>query len=395
MRLRRLYTWLLLAFLACALHQLHTLSTLFYPPTTLLLLKDGSLEHSIIEKNKEQFIVDHYASQSQQNFPYIPSTKRGGGVLTTHSGCRLARWLYTNEGGTRRLFRECRVLPGKQPTNQQLQNSSQLNENDTIFVPFTAIKQFVDVVLDGVSTNVVIISGQTHIVPTVSNAIIAKILDHTHIMHWFCMNLPIYGGVNPHHPKISPFPYGLKEQERHGWNTFDSYKKVLFKSLVNETVTKKTNAIFAGPLGNTQSGRSSIPQTNEELQPEDFFMRMAESKYILSPNGDRPECHRHYEAIGLGTVPITELDPVLFRHLAGGPVIYNNNNNSNWNLTLLEDKLDPNPTVNRNLIREDYWMDWVDNVVGTRLNWNVFENRSSGLTESEEITLALLDRMSF
>ena len=51
---------------------------------------------------------------------------------------------------------------------------------------------------------------------------------------------------------------------------------------------------------------------------------MAESQYILLPNGDRPDCHQRYEVLWLGTIPITELDPVPFRHLVGGPVVFGN-----------------------------------------------------------------------
>jgi len=89
---------------------------------------------------------------------------------------------------------------------------------------------------------------------------------------------------------------------------------------------------------------------------------MAKSKYVLSPNGDRSECFRHYEAIGLGSVPITELDPILYRHFDNGSVIFNN---KEWNLTLLEKELHPKPIVKCSMIREDYWMDWVDNVIGS------------------------------
>ena len=163
------------------------------------------------------------------------------------------------------------------------------------------MQQFVHEILDGISSNIVIISGQTHHVPTVPNAIIGKLLNNTHVMKWFCQNLPVYGGEDTNHPKISPFPYGLKEKERHGWNSFEDYKHVFFESLTNHTITNKSKFIFAGPLGKTTEERASIPQTTEELQPRDFFMKMAESKYILSPNGDRPECYRTYEAIGLGT----------------------------------------------------------------------------------------------
>jgi hypothetical protein len=117
---------------------------------------------------------------------------------------------------------------------------------------------------------------------------------------------------------------------------------------------------------------------------------MANSTYIFSPNGDRPECYRHYEAIGIGTVPITELDPFFFRHLGNGPngpVIFGN---KIWNLTVLANELDPKPLVKRGMIREDYWMDWVDGVVGFRLNWNAYEN-GNGLTDIENSLLVLLE----
>lgn len=87
-----------------------------------------------------------------------------------------------------------------------------------------------------------------------------------------------------------------------------------------------------------------------------------------------------------GTMPITQLDPVLFRHF-GSNVVFNN---SEWNVTLLEDKLDPLPVVNRNLIREAYWMEWANGVAGVRLNWNSYDN-GNGLTLEETELLASLD----
>ena len=314
-----------------------------------------------------------------------PPTKRGGGLLTTHSGCRIAQWLYTHEAGTRRLFRECLGS-----TRQQLENATQLYLTDTIFLPFTAIQQFTQEILDDISVDIVIISGQTHHVPTLSKDIIYKLINHKHVIHWFCQNLPIYGGSNPHHIKISPFPYGIKEKERHGQDSFDSYKRVFFESISGGTnTTTKTNFIFAGPLGDTNPSRVNIPQMKNQgiVQPEELFRIMAKSRYVLSPDGDRPECYRHYEAIGLGTVPITQLDSYLFRHLNNAPVVYNN---TNWNLTYLESTLDKDPIVNRYLLREDYWMDWVDNVVQRKLNWcGVFDN--NGITEEQQMLLDNLE----
>ena len=316
-------------------------------------------------------------SETRQRF-----AKRRGGFLTTHTACRISKWLYSQERGTLSLYRECKAeLP-----DRQLRNVAQLEEHDTLFVPFTAMEQFVNELLGQLSCNVVIISGQTHLVPTVADATIQELLDHEHVTRWFAQNLPVYGGADPRHPKISPFPYGLKETDGNGATIFEAYQRVFFDT-VGENATRKTTDIYAGPLGRTHPGRRRVPQSSQHhrfLPPERFFRNVADARYVLSPNGDRPDCHRHYEAIGLGAVPITELDPVLFRHLAEGPAVYET---KDWKLSSLRATLGrnpllgKNPLVNRDLIREDYWTDWAEKEVGTKLNWRQFAKA----TENEEV----------
>lgn len=83
---------------------------------------------------------------------------------------------------------------------------------------------------------------------------------------------------------------------------------------------------------------------------------MHKSQYALSPDGDRPECHRHYEAIDMGTMAIISLDPYLHRHLKGNVVF----GEKRWNVTELEARLPHDPVVNRRLIFEEYWMEYVE-----------------------------------
>jgi hypothetical protein len=92
---------------------------------------------------------------------------------------------------------------------------------------------------------------------------------------------------------------------------------------------------------------------------------MHESSYVVSPNGDRPDCYRHYEAIGLGAMPITQMNPKYYRHLAGNVIF----NNTNWNLTELEVTLPRKPKVNRRLVFEEYWMEYMERIVGRPLRW--------------------------
>lgn len=140
----------------------------------------------------------------------------------------------------------------------------------------------------------------------------------------------------------------------------------------------------------------------KKLPNDEYYDMIATSRFMYSPNGDRPECYRHYEAIAFGTIPITELDQELYPHFANFPIIYNN---SNWrNLTeneaiemiLSQQKNMKKSTggrsssfssssrnttamsvatakilngVQRNMIFEEYWLEYVEKIVGRKLRW--------------------------
>lgn len=237
-----------------------------------------------------------------------------------------------------------------------------LQENDTIYVTFNKLQWFVDVLLSDIKVNVVVISGQQQKVEPVDNDTVQKLLRHKYILHWFCQNLDVYAGGNLNHPRLSPWPYGLKEVTHKTNDHLSTFQNIFRKNV------SKTMLIYAGFLSTGSVGRKAIPHANKQLPVQDFYLDIAKSYYVISPNGDRPECYRHYESLGLGAVPITELDPVLFHHLSAGPVIYNT---TNWNITFLEAVLDPSPVVNRDLVLEKYWIKWANSVVGVNLNWMI------------------------
>jgi hypothetical protein len=135
----------------------------------------------------------------------------------------MSRWIFHG--------RECKWSSPQPQISQYLQNGSQLKENDTIYVPFTEVERFVNDILDDVSTAFVVISGDWQNVGPISNTAIGKLLNHSRVLKWFCQNLPKYGGVNPYHPKIAPFPYGLKEGGMPKLNPLPSYKHIFFGSM--------------------------------------------------------------------------------------------------------------------------------------------------------------------
>lgn len=242
------------------------------------------------------------------HIPIDDNVRKKAGILTTHSLCRMSRWIYTikNIEKMKLVDLECSAPP--QPLERMLHNSSTqlmnatpLIEGDTIFVPFTALQNFVDDILVNLTVNVAVFSGQTRLVHPASNSAISKLIGHPKVMIWFCQNLPVYGGINPYHPKVSPFPYGLVDVEWYSPGIYGIYKQFFFDTLrQNKSLSEKEEFVYVGPIGETNSNRSKIPQGGKKLRPREFFMKMANARYIISPNGDRPECYRHYEAIGLG-----------------------------------------------------------------------------------------------
>lgn len=118
----------------------------------------------------------------------------------------------------------------------------------------------------------------------------------------------------------------------------------------------------------TNSRRSSYTPSGPKLNLTTYYDEIAQHKYLISPNGDRPECFRHYEAIGLGAIPLTELDSTLYRHLQPGPVVYGMSNFYN----LSEDSVGiiPYAKTNRRMVTEEYWIEHVDRLVGQPVRWH-------------------------
>jgi hypothetical protein len=319
----------------------------------------------------------------------------GPHFLTTQSGCRMARWFYYTDY-SKIKYRDCLHAPISKRLTAN--TTARLEHGDTIYVTFMRLKDFVEQVLPLLSVDVVVISGQIQwiepsTINTTAHTASLALVDNVHILHWFCQNLPIYGGADLYHPKISPFPYGLKEvahlPKKNAGLAF--YKEIFLETLsannnrTTEEASKGDTFIYAGYLRPLPS-RSAIPSSNAHLTPREFYSKLSRATYILSPNGDRPECYRHYEALGLGVIPITELDPWSFRHLQEGPIVYGN---SEWNLTRLELRLSPAPdlVVNRNLILEEYWMEYMDWTAETSLNW--WDERRQGSTTFRELVAEL------
>lgn len=63
---------------------------------------------------------------------------------------------------------------------------------------------------------------------------------------------------------------------------------------------------------------------NMLIPRETYFNSIGRYKFIISPEGNGIDCHRHYEAIYVGSIPIIEDNIHMKRKYSGLPVLYTN-----------------------------------------------------------------------
>jgi hypothetical protein len=369
-------------------------------------LADGSSIHSLLQRVGGSTPSTAEAIQPSPHF------------LTTLSGCRITRWLLPILG-QRPERRDCYNEVVLHPSKVLGYNSSngkmiqqQLQPMDTIYVTYDQTVDFVQLILPYIRCPVLLISGQRENLPPPPQWAIDLILDHPNIRYWFVQNLPKYGGSSHtesggwYHPKLASFPYGLKQRVRdHPLQPTngEAYRVIFSQSLQMDTTTSttrqpRTTHFYHGYVTvatNVRDRQSSNNNSSSSkfLAPLEYYHQISDSDYIWSPNGDRPECYRHYEALGLGTAPVTQWSRQSHRfvHLEvlTGCVYQGDNEDFDDDGNFVAG--DPHQSrpalhsrVNRNVVLEEYWMDYVD--VYTDQSWTWWNRYSIGSDDEGPIT---------
>jgi hypothetical protein len=61
---------------------------------------------------------------------------------------------------------------------------------------------------------------------------------------------------------------------------------------------------------------------NDYIHPNKYFQILPHVKFVISPEGNGIDCHRHYEALMAGCIPIIEHNPLIEEKYKGCPVLY-------------------------------------------------------------------------
>ena len=64
--------------------------------------------------------------------------------------------------------------------------------------------------------------------------------------------------------------------------------------------------------------------TNNYTSGKEYFISLPKYKFVISPEGNGVDCHRHYEALIAGCIPIMESNPLTMYKYNDLPVLYTN-----------------------------------------------------------------------
>jgi hypothetical protein len=143
---------------------------------------------------------------SSQPPNYTLYAQRGWNLFTTLSGCRIAAWVYQQMEDSKIRLLDCSLEHSPKPKILRWKSKfGHVQANDTIYVPFLHLDDFVQRFLPNLTVPMVVLTGQQQkILPQHhTNVTQATILNHPKVLHWFTQNLDWTGGTDLSHPKVS------------------------------------------------------------------------------------------------------------------------------------------------------------------------------------------------
>lgn len=210
---------------------------------------------------------------------------------------------------------------------------TKLKRGSTVYVCTSALKALVKV-LDQIKEPFILVTGDSDCEVSEESSTVQTLLSSPKIYHWFAQNLTFQ------HFKVTHMPIGIdyhtisRPGEVHPWGKGQypvDQEKILMQYCTTSEQTRRIPICYAnwhhaiwgiGSRGDRPQCKKEVPSNCVYYEPE-FTCRETSWKnqqsfsFVLSPKGGGLDCHRTWEAIILGCIPIIKssgLNP-LFRDL--------------------------------------------------------------------------------
>ena len=256
-------------------------------------------------------------------------------------------------------------------------NLYNLVDNSILYIPTSAIPFFLKNIFDKLENKIILVTGDSdNTSPTdifVSNDDLNKFIETEKIIHWFSQNCILSA-----HPKITQLPIGLDYHtmsiQNHSWGNKTSpieQEKILeniistSKPFYERIINAYSNFHF---FTTTKFGydrieaQEKIPKELVYYEPNKIeriktWENQSKYAFVISPHGNGLDCHRTWEALCLGCIPIVKSSPLdaLYTDL---PVLIL----KDWNLLTQELMVNTindfkNKNFNYDKLKLKYWID--------------------------------------
>ncbi len=175
---------------------------------------------------------------------------------------------------------------------------------DIVFVQASELVRFAESILPLISEPFVLI---THTGDLNIDGRFSGLVDDGRILHWFAQNLIF------RHPKLTAVPIGLENRSLHSHGVIRD-----FRGLARRHSPKSNRILYGFTVENSPKERVPAAEALKASSQADFTSRLNSRKYrqllnrygfVASPPGNGVDCHRTWEALYLGVVPILKRSP--------------------------------------------------------------------------------------
>lgn len=204
------------------------------------------------------------------------------------------------------------------------------NKTPLIYICSSAIPHFINTLFPLINFKFILLSGDCdEDIPKdifKSNEEFNKFIDNDNIIHWFCQNW-----IGGEHNKVSIMPIGMDYHTMNSANIYWGPKtnpveqenillniKQKIKPFWDRKIKCYSNFHFALNTKHGYDRRNAINEIPKELiyyeekQVERLksWMNQSEYAFIISPHGGGYDCHRLWEGLNLGCIPIVKTSKI-------------------------------------------------------------------------------------
>jgi hypothetical protein len=224
---------------------------------------------------------------------------------------------------SRGILKACDIKPRiiTSSTEKVTNDFSKIKEGSVVYVHGSAIPRFI---LHELPHRIILVSGDCdESIPNMvlSSSEFKKFIESDKIIHWFSQNAVI------DHPKLTRIPIGMDYHSKENPSEQEAtlirirgdalpFNERKIKCYSNFHFTTKYTNLFTSKFGYDRL--DAIGEINRDLifyepspQPRiKSWENQAEYAFVVSPHGNGLDCHRTWEALILGCIPIVKTSPI-------------------------------------------------------------------------------------